>query len=148
MIAHHTGGVLLPLVGDESTKAEIQQVVPRDDQKILHKAQTLNGKLDVPHRAQTRLVALGAVIQDGNRKIVPVGPATEMMHKAVVRDHHIFIHDTGPVDVLQQPVQNGLVPYLQQGLRKVLGQGIESCGVSRRQNQTFHARTPSALSQR
>ena len=44
--------------------------------------------------------------------------------EAVVGDDDVLIDETAGGDVIDQPVQDGLITDLQQGLGEVLGEGV------------------------
>ena len=134
-------------------QAEIQQVVPRHHQQVVVQAQRVDGELDVPHGAKARLVRGGSVVQDGDTgsRVKPGmrgrGPVLEDRGELVVGDDDVLVDEAGPVDVVDEPVQDGLLPYLQEGLGEVFGKRVKPRGIARGENQAFHRFNPSALSQ-
>lgn len=56
----------------------------------------------------------------------------------MVADHDVFVDKAGTVDVVDEPVQDGLVLHLEEGFGEVFGQGIEPGGIACRKNKTLH----------
>jgi hypothetical protein len=48
----------------------------------------------------------------------------------MVGDDDVLIDETAGGDVIDQPVEDGLITNLQQGLREVLGEWVEAGGVA------------------
>ena len=156
------GRSLLLRILQETHQAEIQQVVPRHHQQVVVQAQRVDGELDVPHGAEARLVRGGSVVQDGDRCPIRSGMTTDVIPgltgnlfrpvledrgELVVGDDDVLVDEAGPVDVVDEPVQDGLLPYLQEGLGEVFGKRVKPRGVARGEDQAFHKFNPSALSQ-
>ena len=141
VIAHDAGRPLGPRIANETAEAEIQDIVPGDDQEVVVQGQRIDGILDVAHGPQAGLVGRSTVIHDrhaGRR------PLFENRREFVVGDDHETIHEAGTADVVDQPVQDGLVPYLEQGFGKILCQRIKPRGIAGGKDQAFHRLTPSA----
>ena len=58
--------------------------------------------------------------------------------KFMIGDDDEFIHEACAQDVVHQPVEDGPVPYFQQGLGEVLSQRIEPGGIAGRKDKAFH----------
>ena len=58
--------------------------------------------------------------------------------EAVVGDDDVLIDETAGGDVIDQPVQDGLITDLQQGLREVLGERVEAGGVAGGEDEGGH----------
>ena len=56
----------------------------------------------------------------------------------MVGDDDVLIDTAAGGDVIDQPVEDGLVAYLQQGLREVFRERIESRGVAGGENEALH----------
>ena len=53
---------------------------------------------------------------------VRINPLFEDRRKLMIRDDDMFIDLRNPVDIIQHPPENRVLPNLQQWLREVLGQ--------------------------
>ncbi|MPN29084.1 hypothetical protein SDC9_176533 [bioreactor metagenome] len=137
-IAHGAGCAFVLRVADEPGQAEIQHVVAGDDQQVIIQAQPVDRVLDIDDRAKTGLVGACPVIHHCDGQFARLGPFIKMMGEFVVGDHDIFAHFTGCMDIIQQPVQDGLFANFQQGLGIVLCQRVEPGGVPGGQNQALH----------
>ena len=154
VVPHDAGSSLLPGVLKEPYQAEIQHVVPGDDQQVVIQAQRVDGELDVAHGPEPGLVRGGPVVQDGDlfrflrfARNDRRSPVFEDRGELVVGDDHVLVDQAGAVYVVDEPVQDGLLPYFQEGFREVLGEGVEPRGVAGGEDQAFHKFNPSALSQ-
>ena len=144
VVAHDAGRALRAGVVDKAHEAEIQQVVAGDDQEVVVQAQAVDGELDVADGAEAGFVGGGAVVEDGDT--FTFCPFLKDPRELMIGNHHVFIHHAGLVDVVDQPVQDGLVPHLQEGFREVFRQGVQPRGIAGGEDQTFHTLSPSALS--
>ncbi len=61
-----------------------------------------------------------------------------MWGEAVVGDDDVFVDKTAGGDVIDEPVEDGLFPNLQEWFGEVLGEGIETGGVACGENEKFH----------
>ncbi len=52
-------------------------------------------------------------------------PSSEVIIELVVGDNHILPYPFDAIDIGEEPVKDGPSLYIQEGLGKVLGQGIE-----------------------
>ena len=52
-------------------------------------------------------------------------PSSEVIMELVVGDNHILLDPFDAIDIREEPVKDGPSLYIQEGLGKVLGQGIE-----------------------
>ena len=143
IIAHYTGCFLLLGISHKFGKREIQHIVTGDHQQVIVQPQLVNGKLHVTHSTKPGLIAAGSIVHHLNILLLSSRPVFKMMGILVIADDHISIHQTSGVNVIHQPVQYGLIPYLQQGFGKVFGQWIQAGCVSRGQNQALHISPPS-----
>ena len=105
-------------------KREIQHIVAGDHQQVIVQPQLVNGKLHVTHSTKPGLIAAGSIVHHLNILLLGGCPVLKMMGKLVVANDHIGIHQAGGVDVVYQPVQDGLLSHFQQRFGKVLRQGI------------------------
>ena len=118
--SHDARRLLGACIVDEARQAEVQHVVAGNDQIAVGGHVGLaDGKFDVAHGAQPCFVAFGAVVEHGDVLRLGLCPFLEVMGKAMVRDDDIFIDATAAVDVVDEPVKNGLVAYFQQRFREV-----------------------------
>ena len=138
IVAHDAGGALFLRVGDELRQREIQHVVAGDDQHFVVQIQRIDGELHVLHRAEAGFVGGGAVVHHGDLLGLGLRPVDEVGRVLVVGDDHVFIHHAEGIDVVHQPVEDGLLAHLQQRLGEVFGQRIQAGGIARGENQTFH----------
>ena len=100
--------------------------------------QLLDGKEDVFDCAQAGLVRGGTIVEDGNLVGALRSPVFEDMGELMVADDDIFVYLAGLGHIVDEPVKYRLACYLQKGLGEVLGQRIESGGISCCQYQTLH----------
>ena len=56
----------------------------------------------------------------------------------MVGDDDVLIDETAGGDVIDQPVEDGLITNLQQGLREVLGEWVEAGGVACGEDESGH----------
>ena len=56
----------------------------------------------------------------------------------MVRDDDMLVNIWNLIYIIQHPAEDGTLPYLQQGLRKVLGQLSQSGGVTRCNHYILH----------
>ena len=124
IIAHDAGGFLLLGISHKFRKREIQHIVAGDHQQVIVQLQLVNGKLYVTDSSQSGLIAAGSIVHHPDILFLGCRPVFKMVGKLVVANDHIGIYQTSGVNVIHQPVQYGLIPYLQQWFRKVLRQGI------------------------
>ena len=52
-------------------------------------------------------------------------PSNEVIEELVVGDNHILFNPIDAIDIREEPVKDGPSLYIQEGLGKVLGQGME-----------------------
>ena len=102
---------------EERSQGKIKQVVACDHEQILVHLQGVQDELNIPYRTQPGLIALCPVVHHGDGKRMSLGPGLKMGRELVVCDHEIPVNQTGAVNVLQKPVQNGFAPNLQQRLQ-------------------------------
>lgn len=136
--AHHARGLLLVCIAHEVLQAEVEHVVAGDHEHVAREAEAVHGKPDVAHGAEAGLVGRRAVIDHGDFLALACRPLLEMAGKLVVADYDVFVDKAGAVDVVDEPVQDGLVLHLEEGLGEVFGQGIEPGGIACRKNKTLH----------
>ena len=137
-VAHDAGCSLIFGVSHKFCQREVQHIITGDDQHIVIKPQLFNGILHIAYSTQTGVIAAGSIINDNNILRLLCCPFFKVMGKLVVADDHIGVHQSSRVDVVNQPVQNGFLPHLQQRLRKIFSQRIQPGCIARCQNQTFH----------
>ena len=151
-VAHRAGGLLLARVAEEGSEGEVEDVVPREDQQVVVELLPLDGVLHVPDGAEAGFVGLGPVVHDGDGEAVVLGPGGKVRGEAVVRDDEVFVDGVRGREVVEEPVQDRFAPDVQEGLREVLGQGIEPGGVARGEDEALHTLplipAPSALWQK
>lgn len=147
VVAHDAGGGFPAGVAHEVDQTERQQVVAGNDQEVVVELTLVDGKLDVAHRTETGLVGRGAVVEHGDGLRTLGGPLLEDGCKLMVGDDDVLVNELALVDIVDEPIEDGLPAYLQQGLGEVLGKGIEAGGIASREDEAFHILTPSALSQ-
>lgn len=138
MEAHHAAGTLLVCIAHEVLQTEVEHVVAGDDEHVAREAEAVHGKPDVAHGAEAGLVGRRAVIDHGDLLAFACRPLLEVAGKLVVADYDVFVDKAGAVDVVDEPVQDGLVLHLEEGLGEVFGQGIEPGGIACRKNKTLH----------
>lgn len=136
--AHYAAGTLLVCIAHEVLQTEVEHVVAGDHEHVACKAEAVHGKADVAHGAEAGLVGRRAVIDHGDLLAFAGGPLLEVAGKLVVADYDVFVDKAGAVDVVDEPVQDGLVLHLEEGLGEVFGQGIEPGGIACRKNKTLH----------
>ena len=136
--AHHARGLLPVCIAHEVLQAEVEHVVAGDDEHVAREAEAVHGKPDVAHGAEAGLVGRSSVIDHGDLLAFAGGPLLEVAGKLVVADYDVFVDKAGAVDVVDEPVQDGLVLHLEEGLGEVFGQGIEPGGIACRKNKTLH----------
>ena len=88
--------------------------------------------------AQAGLVGRCAVVHDGDPLRLRPGPGLKVVGKLVVRDDYVFVHQASAVDIIDEPVEDGLVAHREQGLGEVLGQRVEPRGIACGKDETFH----------
>ena len=138
MEAHHARGLLLVCIAHEVLQTEVEHIVAGDDEHVAREAEAVHGKPDVAHGAEAGLVGRSSVIDHGDLLAFAGGPLLEVAGKLVVADYDVFVDKAGAVDVIDEPVQDGLVLHLEEGLGEVFGQGIEPGGIACRKNKTLH----------
>lgn len=138
MEAHHATGTLLVCIAHEVLQTEVEHVVAGDHEHVAREAEAVHGKPDVAHGAEAGLVGRRAVIDHGDFLTFACRPLLEVAGKLVVADYDVFVDKAGAVDVVDEPVQDGLVLHLEEGLGEVFGQGIEPGGIACRKNKTLH----------
>lgn len=138
MKAHHAAGTLGVCIAHEVLQTEVEHIVAGDDEHVAREAEAVHGKPDVAHGAEAGLVGRRAVIDHGDFLTFAGGPLLEVAGKLVVADYDVFVDKAGAVDVVDEPVQDGLVLHLEEGLGEVFGQGIEPRGIACRKNKTLH----------
>ena len=138
MEAHHAAGTLLVCIAHEVLQAEVEHIVAGDDEHVTREAEAVHGKADVAHGAEAGLVGRRAVIDHGDFLAFACRPLLEVAGKLVVADYDVFVDKASAVDVVDEPVQDGFVLHLEEGLGEVFGQGIESRGIACRKNKTLH----------
>lgn len=138
MEAHHAAGTLGVGIAHEVLQTEVEHVVAGDDEHVAREAEAVHGKPDVAHGAEAGLVGRRAVIDHGDFLALAGRPLLEVAGKLVVADYDVFVDKAGSVDVVDEPVQDGLVLHLEEGLGEVFGQGIEPGGIACRKNKTLH----------
>lgn len=136
--AHHAAGTLGVGIAHEVLQAEVKHVVAGDDEHIAREAEAVHGKAYVAHGAEAGLVGRRTVIDHGDFLALACRPLLEVAGKLVVADYDVFVDKAGAVDVVDEPVQDGLVLHLEEGLGEVFGQGIEPRGIACRKNKTLH----------
>ncbi len=126
-MAHDAGGLLLSKERDKTGEGEVQQVVTCQDEQVLVDFQLFYGEEDVLHRTEPVGVVGRAVIEDDDRmgKRAALFPSSEVIIELVVGDNHILPDPFDAIDIREEPVKDGPSLYIQEGLGKVLGQGIE-----------------------
>ena len=138
MEAHHAAGTLGVGIAHEMLQTEVEHIVTGDDEHVAREAEAVHGKPDVAHGAEAGLVGRSSVIDHGDLLAFACSPLLEVAGKLVVTDYDVFVDKAGAVDVVDEPVQDGLVPHLEEGLGEVFGQGIEPGGIACRKNKTLH----------
>jgi len=68
------------------------------------------------------------------------GPLLEMGGELMVGDDDVLIDETAGGDVIDQPVEDGLITDLQQWLREVLGEWVEAGGVACGEDESGHGK--------
>lgn len=138
MEAHHARGLLLVCIAHEVLQTEVEHIVAGDDEHVAREAEAVHGKPDVAHGAEAGLIGRRAVIDHGDLLAFACRPLLEVVGKLVVADYDVFVDKAGTVDVVDEPVQDGLVLHLEEGFGEVFGQGIEPGGIACRKNKTLH----------
>lgn len=136
--AHHAAGTLGVGIAHEVLQTEVEHVVAGYHEHVAREAEAIHGKADVAHGAEAGLVGRRAVIDHGDLLAFAGGPLLEVAGKLVIADYDVFVDKAGAVDVVDEPVQDGLVLHLEEGLGEVFGQGIEPGGIACRKNKTRH----------
>ena len=147
VVAHDAGGGFPAGVAHEVDQTEREQIVAGNDQEVVVELTLVDGKLDVAHGTETGLVGRGAVVEHGDQLRTLGGPLLEDGCKLMVGDDDVLVNELALFDIVDEPIEDGLPAYLQQGLGEVLGKGIEAGGIASREDEAFHILTPSALSQ-
>jgi hypothetical protein len=126
-VAHDAGGLLLLKEGDKTTKGEVEEVVTRQDEQVLVDFLLFHGEEDVPDRPEPVGVVGRTVIEDddGMGKRAALFPGSEVIEELVVGNNHILPNPFDAIDIREEPVKDGPSLYIQEGLGKVLGQGME-----------------------
>lgn len=138
MEAHYAAGPLPVCIAHEVLQTEVEHIVAGDDEHVAREAEAVHGKPDVAHGAEAGLVGRSSVIDHGDLLAFSCRPLLEVACKLVVADYDVFIDKAGTVDVVDEPVQDGPVLHLEEGLGEVFGQGIEPRGIACRKNKTLH----------
>ena len=60
------------------------------------------------------------------------------MGELVIGDDDVFIHQASAVDVVNEPVEDGLVAHFEERLREILGERVEAGSIARCKNEAFH----------
>lgn len=136
--AHHARGLLLVCIAHEVLQTEVEHVVAGNHEHVAREAEAVHGKPDVAHGAEAGLVGRRTVIDHGDFLALACRPLLKVAGKLVVADYDVFVDKAGAVDVVDEPVQDGLVLHLEEGLGEVFGQGIEPGGIACRKNKTLH----------
>lgn len=135
---HHAAGTLGVGIAHKVLQTEVEHIVAGDDEHVARETEAVHGKADVAHGAEAGLVGRRAVIDHGDLLAFACCPLLEVVGKLVVADYDVFVDKAGAVDVVDEPVQDGLVLHLEEGLGEVFGQGIEPGGIACRKNKTLH----------
>ncbi len=139
-MAHDAGGLLLCKERDKTTKGEVQQVVTCQDEQVLIDFLLFYGDEDVLHRTEPVGVVGRSVIEDDDRmgKGAALFPSSEVIIELVVGDNHILLDPFDAIDIREEPVKDGPSLYVQEGLGKVLSQGIEPGCIAGSQDEADH----------
>ncbi len=139
-MAHDAGGLLLCKEGDETTEGEVEEVVPCQDEQVLVDFLLFDCEEDVPHRPEPVGVVGRAVIEDddGMGERAALFPSSEVIVELVVGDNHILPYPFDAIDIREEPVKDGPSLYIQEGLGKVLGQGIKPGCIAGCQDEAGH----------
>ena len=119
-VAHDATGPFVDSIAHEGLQAEVEDIVASDDEKVIVEVQFVDGKLNVAYGAEARLVGARAVINDGDVVRVLGGPCFEVMSELMVADDDEAVHEVAVVDIIDEPVQDGLVAHLQERLWEIL----------------------------
>ncbi len=139
-MAHDAGGLFLCKEGDKTTKGEVQQVVTCQDEQVLVDFLLFYGEEDVLDRTEPVGVVGGAVIEDdhGMGERAALFPSSKVIMELVVGDNHILLDPFDAIDIREEPVKDGPSLYIQEGLGKVLGQGIEPGCIAGSEDEADH----------
>ena len=135
---HDARGMLLVGIADELLQAEVEQIVTGNDEHVIIEAELVDGELYVANGSEAGLVGRGAVIHNSHPLRLRSSPVLEVMGELVVGDDDIFIHQTSAVDVVDEPVEDGLVAHFEERLREILGERVEAGSIARCKNEAFH----------
>ena len=162
-MTHDTTRPLLFRKVHKLLKTEKQQIIRRHHQHIIINPELLHRKQQITHRPQPCLIRLSPIIHNpdgllpschtGDRHccdIIPIGchssacpqcdtnPLFENRRKPMIRNNHMLVYLRYPIDIIQHPPQNRILPNLQQRLRKFLRQLPQPRGVPRCNNNILH----------
>ena len=65
-------------------------------------------------------------------------PSSEMIEELVVGDNHILPNPFDAIDIREEPVKDGPSLYIQEGLGKVFGKGMEPGCIAGGQDEADH----------
>ena len=142
-MTHDTTRPLLSSKVHKRLEREEQQVIRCHDQHIIIDLELLHGEQQVAHSPQPRLIRLRPIIHDGDRLRVVLlrSPRLKNPRKLMVRNDDMLINLRNPVDIIQHPPEDGIVPDLQQRLREVLRQLPQPRRIPRCNHNILHTNT-------
>ena len=132
VVAHDHGSALAVEFFDEALEAEVKKVVGGEDEEVVVDAVGFDGEDEVADGAEASFVGEGGVGEDADGEgCTFCSPFLEHRGEFAVGDDDVAVDAGNGVDVVQEPAQNGALPYLKQRLGEVFRQRIEAGGVAR-----------------
>ncbi len=132
VVAHNHGSAFAVEFFDEAPEAEVEEVVGGKDEEVVVDAVGFDGEDQVADGAEAGGVGGGAVVEDADGEgMTGRGPGLKDGGEFTVGDDDVAVDAGDGVDVVQEPAQDGALPYLKQRLGEVFRQRIEAGGVAR-----------------
>lgn len=105
-------------------QAEVEDIVACYDQEVSTLVQLVNSKFDITDSTKAGLVGGSVIIHNGYLLRLSFRPVLKVVGKLMVADNYVFIHESGTIYIVKEPVKNVLVTNLQKWLREILCKGI------------------------
>ena len=104
----------------DSLPSDIESALP--DGVFSDDAEQLGEAVEQMSRAEYIISYIGELLSLGMPDAV--GLLVAIVGILMVGNHDIFVYQLGFINIIQQPIQYGLLPYLQQRLREIFSQRI------------------------
>ena len=159
-MAHDAAGLLLSRKIHKLLEAKEQQIIRCHHQQVIINLQLIHRKQQVAHSTKASVIRLSSIIHNGNRFLISdhgllglngcffiriireirvrFNPFLKYRRKLMIRNDDMLIHLRNLVDIIKHSSQDRILTYLQQRLRKVLGQLSKPRCITCRNNYTFH----------